>query len=197
MLIDVKQDRYVFIMDQVEVHAILEARHLRNALHKELSIDKPDWVLVSAEDPSQTLYKTALSCLPDNVIYLAHTPQMLPFGEESLFPGKVRSELLGKARAIVTISEFVSDLFDIEYGAEHFHGGVIKNHPPHYGKDFLNIGSFRNEYVLLINPCAVKGISIFIELVKGNPDVSFAVVSGWGTTSRDMAELKTYNNVTI
>ena len=41
----------------------------------------------------------------------------------------------------------------------------------------------------MVNPCALKGISIFLGLVDALPNLDFAVVPTWGTTSSDRAEL--------
>jgi glycosyltransferase involved in cell wall biosynthesis len=47
----------------------------------------------------------------------------------------------------------------------------------------------------MINPCAVKGISIFLEIAGRMPDYQFGVVPGWGTTSADRRALGRLPNV--
>ena len=49
----------------------------------------------------------------------------------------------------------------------------------------------------LVNPCAVKGISIFLELAARMPDVRFAAVPTWGTSDRDRAALAAQPNVRL
>lgn len=195
--VQVKANRFVFEVNNVEVHAVFEAGDLPQALVNELSDDVADWVLVSAEDPSQTLFRAALEAQPDKVIYLAHTPQMLPFGKESLYPGKRRAELIGQSQGIVTISDFVAGLVIEEYGQQYGEAKVFTNHPPHYGDDFPVLGDFENAYVLCFNPCEVKGLSIFLGLAEQNPDISFAVVPGWGTTPTHLKEIARYSNITV
>jgi glycosyltransferase involved in cell wall biosynthesis len=46
----------------------------------------------------------------------------------------------------------------------------------------------------MFNPCAVKGISIFLEVAARLPAHSFAVVPGWGTTAEDRCALEKLSN---
>ncbi|MGA2743045.1 MAG: glycosyltransferase, partial [Bryobacteraceae bacterium] len=48
-----------------------------------------------------------------------------------------------------------------------------------------------------MNPCAVKGISIFLELADRMPTVRFAGVPTWGTTQQDRAALAGRANITL
>ena len=41
----------------------------------------------------------------------------------------------------------------------------------------------------MINPCAVKGISIFLALADRFPQLRFGALPGWGTTRQDLAKL--------
>jgi glycosyltransferase involved in cell wall biosynthesis len=59
------------------------------------------------------------------------------------------------------------------------------------------VGRFDNRFVTLVNPCAVKGISIFLGLSRRFPEVEFAAVPTWGTTPEDLAALQAHPNVTI
>ncbi|MGE5340425.1 MAG: amino acid adenylation domain-containing protein [Candidatus Omnitrophota bacterium] len=186
-------DTYMFTLNGVSVYAVKHADNLREALIAEIKSYQPDWILISSEDPSQLLLRAVHQVSPHNVIYLAHTPQMLPFGPESLYPGKKRTELIGQSAIILTISHFVSDYIRQWSGFETF-----VHHPPHYGKgDFPCLGSFDNEYIVMINPCQVKGIAIFIALAESFPQFKFAVVPGWGTTPTDTRRLNSLANVTF
>ena len=53
--------------------------------------------------------------------------------------------------------------------------------------DRPHLGRFENRFVSMVNPCAVKGISIFLALAERFPDVEFAAVPTWGTTAADLA----------
>jgi glycosyltransferase involved in cell wall biosynthesis len=49
----------------------------------------------------------------------------------------------------------------------------------------------------MVNPCAVKGISIFLALADRFPQVTFHALRGWGTTAVDEAELARRTNVEV
>ena len=67
-----------------------------------------------------------------------------------------------------------------------------------YGEPpYPSFGSFDKGYVLMINPCVVKGISIFLELAGRFPDIPFAALTGWGTTRQDREAMSRVPNITI
>ena len=69
-------------------------------------------------------------------------------------------------------------------------------HPPIYGAGpFANYGNFERGLIAMINPCAVKGISIFLETAERLPEYEFGVVPGWGTTAADRRALERLPNV--
>jgi glycosyltransferase involved in cell wall biosynthesis len=71
-------------------------------------------------------------------------------------------------------------------------------HPPIYGDaPFPNFGGFDQQQILMVNPCQVKGISIFLELAKRFPQLSFAALRGWGTTTADREALAAHPNVRL
>jgi glycosyltransferase involved in cell wall biosynthesis len=49
----------------------------------------------------------------------------------------------------------------------------------------------------MVNPCAVKGISIFLELARRLPGVEFAAIPTWGTTAEDREALGKVPNVSV
>lgn len=183
----------VFTMNGVEAHAVRESHQLRAYLVKQLQQFKPDWVLVSSEDPSQNLLSASLKTCPGRVVYLAHTPQMFPFGPASLHPGKMRTDLIGHSAAIITISHFVADYIKRWTDLDAF-----VNHPPHYGSGpFPDLSCYDSGHVLLMNACEIKGLPIFLDLARALPDVKFAALAGYGTTSQHRAALASLPNVTL
>ncbi len=57
-----------------------------------------------------------------------------------------------------------------EYIEQHCGAKPAVIHPPMYGEPpYPSFGSFDKGYVLMINPCVVKGISIFLELAGRFP----------------------------
>jgi amino acid adenylation domain-containing protein len=183
----------IFNLNGVEIHAVVEPSRLCAYVVEQIREFEPDWTLVSSEDRSQSLLEAALRAHHSRVIYLAHTPQMFPFGPAGLYPGKRRTALIGRAASIITISRFVADYIKQWTGFESF-----VHHPPHYGSaPFPNLGSIENDYVLMINACAVKGISIFSALARALPNIQFAALPGWGTTAAERAVLSTLPNVVL
>ena len=47
----------------------------------------------------------------------------------------------------------------------------------------------------MVNPCAVKGIAILLEVARALPHVNFAALPGWGTTAADRARLEALPNI--
>src|SRR3954469_23068110 len=153
----------------------------------------PDWVLVSSEDLSHGLLREAHHCAPGRVVYLAHTPQFYPFGPASWNPERHAAELVAQSAGIVAIGRHMAEYIHRELGAP---AAVI--HPPIYGKPpYPNLARFERGLISMINPCAVKGISIFLDLARRLPAHDFGVVLGWGTTSEDRHELLRLGNVRI
>jgi glycosyltransferase involved in cell wall biosynthesis len=52
-------------------------------------------------------------------------------------------------------------------------------------------------YVTMVNPCAYKGIVIFLALADALPDVPFLAVRSWGTTEDDLDALRRRPNITV
>jgi glycosyltransferase involved in cell wall biosynthesis len=71
-------------------------------------------------------------------------------------------------------------------------------HPPIYGSGpFPNLARFDRGLIAMINPCAVKGISIFLAVAERMPAHRFGATPGWGTTSEDRRALTRLPNVRI
>ena len=49
----------------------------------------------------------------------------------------------------------------------------------------------------MVNPCAVKGIDIFVALAARLPHLQFAAVPTWGTNAQDLAALRSRPNITV
>lgn len=154
---------------------------------------QPDWVLVSSEDLSHTLLREAARAAPGRIVYLAHTPQFFPFGPESWHPDPPAAEIVRSAAAVVAIGRHMAG-----YIREHLGRGAAVVHPPIYGPGpWPDLADFARKRVLMINPCAVKGISIFMELARIFSEIPFDALRGWGTTAEDEAALAALPNVTL
>ena len=167
-------------------------RHV-DRLAAEIEQWKPDWVLVSSEDLSHVLLREAFRVAPGRLIFVAHTPQFMPFGPESWYPDASASALVRQARGVVVIGRHMAG-----YVREHLGVQPVVIHPPIYGTaPWRNLGRFDNRYVLMVNPCVVKGVTVLANLAKRMPHLEFAALAGWGTTSADRALLGSLPNVTM
>lgn len=182
----------IFTLEGVEVHAVTDHARLRAYLLAQLDKFAPDCIVVSTEDPSQNLLNAALqSDAP--VVYLARTTSFLPFGPQAYFPSEQRARLLKRVDAIVAVSEFVARYIQ-QWSGLQAHVLPIS----HFGSPpFPDFGCFERGYVTMINPCAVKGISIFLGLAERFPHIEFAAVPTWGTTPTDRAALAKLPNVRL
>lgn len=163
-----------------------------SVLRDEIQKIEPDWVLVSSEDVGQSLLRAAAQAAADRIVYLAHTPQFFPLGPESWNPQAGAAEVVRSACGVVAISEYVAGML----AAEGIAARVI--HPPMYGQGpFEQAATFDSGFVLTVNPCAVKGITIFLALSDRFPRVKFAALPGWGTTGADREALERRPNVEV
>src|ERR1019366_4397002 len=152
--------------ESIAVFAVEDPSRRIQVLRHQIHEFQPDWVLVSSEDLGHGLLREAQHSAPGHVVYLAHTPQFFPFGPASWNPDR--------------------------------EAAVI--HPPIYGAGpFADYGALGaglvTGLVSMINPCAVKGLPIFLVIAARLPEAEFGVVPGWGTTASDRRALERLPNV--
>jgi glycosyltransferase involved in cell wall biosynthesis len=177
----------------IEVRSVIEPARRALVLREQIASFRPDWVLVSSEDLGHALLREAHHGAPGRVVYVAHTPQFFPFGRESWNPDPKGAELVAQAAGIVAIGRSMAAYIEAAVGRR---PAVI--HPPIYGAGpFPLRANFDGGLATMINPCAIKGISIFLELAALFPDVRFGALPGWGTTAADRAALVAAPNVEI
>lgn len=177
----------------VQVFAAAAPQRRRRLLTEQIRQFQPDWVLVSSEDLGQVLLREASDAAPGRIVYLAHTPQLFPFGPASWNLNPDGAKLVRGSAAIVAIGEHTAD-----YIARHAGRRPAVIHPPIYGQGpFENYACFDTGLVTMINPCALKGISVFLDLARRFPQYEFGALPGWGTTAADQAALKELPNVTL
>jgi hypothetical protein len=130
---------------------------------------------------------------PGRVVWLAHTPQLFPFGPASWNPDAHAAEFVGRAAAVVAIGRHTA-----RYIEEHAGCRAEVIHPPIYGSGpFRQCGAFDSGLITLINPCSVKGVSILLALAERMPDATFGALPGWGTTSEDRRAMERLPNITL
>jgi surfactin synthase thioesterase subunit/glycosyltransferase involved in cell wall biosynthesis len=166
---------------------------LRASFEAELKRFRPEIILASSDDPAQLLLETALRRPEARVVYLARATLAVPFGPDCAFPSEAKTERLRAASRAVGVSGYVADYFRRYGGIDAVHVPISLMEP----EQWPELGRFDNEFVTLVNPCAVKGIDIFLALADAFPDVAFAAVPTWGTNVRDRAALAARPNVRV
>ncbi len=181
------------VVDGIRILGVRDLSFHHRRLGNEIRRLQPDWVLVSSEDISHVLLREASQAAPGRIVFLAHTPQFFPFGPESWNPDAAATDLVRRARAVVVIGDHMAGYVKTHAGCD---AHVI--HPPIYGRPpYREMGRFGDGFVLMINPCTVKGLGIFLDLAGRFPDVEFAALNGWGTTDADRDELQSRPNTRL
>jgi glycosyltransferase involved in cell wall biosynthesis len=177
----------------VSIISIKDLVRRRTVLTEQIRAFEPDFVLVSSEDLSHVLLREAHATAPDRIVYLAHTPQFFPFGPASWNPDPQAAAIVKSARMIVAIGTHMQG-----YIRQHLGADAVVIHPPIYGSPpFARFGAFDEGWVLMVNPCVVKGISIFLALAHAFSALPFAALKGWGTTAADLEALAALPNVIV
>ena len=84
-----------------------------------------------------------------------------------------KTENLRHADGVVGVSHYVADYVKQWSGIDAIHVPISLLERV---SEYPDLGSFDNPYVSMVNPCAVKGITIFLELADRLPHVQFAAV---------------------
>jgi glycosyltransferase involved in cell wall biosynthesis len=186
-------NREALVKRGVEVYEAAERSQLAPLLRRHIAEFQPDWVLVSSEDLGHGLLREAHDSAPGRVVYLAHTPQFFPFGPASWNPDPGATALVTRSAAVVAIGQQTA-----AYIRQHGGCDAVVIHPPIYGAGpFPNLASFDAGLITMVNPCAVKGVSIFTSLAERFPAYGFGAVPGWGTTAADRAALAERPNIAM
>jgi len=179
--------------ESIAVTAVEEPARRVQVLRQQIREFRPDWVLVSSEDLGHSLLREAHAAAPGRVVYLAHTPQFYPFGPASWIPDRHAAGLVAQSAGIVAIGHHMAGYIERELGRP-----AVVIHPPIYGPAPASPLTPTGEALItMINPCAVKGISIFLSVAASLPNRQFGVVPGWGTTAEDRRALERLPNVRL
>jgi len=180
----------------VDVHVVTNAvtnASLRACLANQVEAFQPEVILTSTDDPAQLLLEAALRVENVRVVYLARATLAVPFGPDCAFPSETKTERLRAVDRVVGVSQYVAGYFHKFAGIDAVHVPISLLEPG----DWPALGRFTNEFVTLVNPCAVKGLVIFLALADQFPEALFAAVPTWGTNQQDRAALRARPNVRI
>jgi surfactin synthase thioesterase subunit/glycosyltransferase involved in cell wall biosynthesis len=183
----------VFDHGGVEVHVVTRNPNLRGYFAGQIPEFSPSVILASTDDPAQLLLETALRAEGPRVVYLVRATLAVPFGPDAAFPSELKTGTLRSVDGVVGVSRYVAGYVRRWSGIEAVHVPISLMEPG----PFPDLGRFDNEFVTLVNPCAVKGISIFLALAERMPGVRFAAVPTWGTNEQDRAALQAHPNVVV
>ena len=189
-----RDDGFEYDYGGVRVEALTSEDESRRGAYasRRIADFQPDWVLV-ADDKRRFMVRSALGAAPHRVVLLLQTIIQLPFGPLAVRPEAEETVRMASARSLLVISRFMQ-----QYIVRH---GRLSAHVlpmPVYGNGpFRNLARFDTGFVTMINPCALKGGSLFVALARAHPRVDFAAVPTWGIDERMSRELAALPNVTI
>lgn len=183
-----------FTLEGVDVRTLTSHSQLRAAFQAHIDDFRPDIIVTSTDDPGHLLFDLAVKAPHARVVYLVRATIAVPFGPDSSSVNAKKTEALRRADGVVGVSHYVAGYVRQWAGIDAVHVPISLLEPV---ADYPNLGSFDNRYVAMVNPCAVKGISIFLELARRMPDVAFAAIPTWGTQSDEMAAMRALPNVTL
>src|SRR5580692_7909935 len=190
---DVTQGAARFDLNGVDVRTLTLNPQLRAYFSQQVAEFDPDVILTSTDDPAQLLFDIASRAPRARLVYLVRATIAVPFGPDSSSPNQAKTEMLRQADGIAGVSEYVAGYVRQWSGLEAIHVPIalLERREAH------QLGRFDNPYVVMVNPCAVKGISIFLALADRAPQLEFAAVPTWGTSARDLAGLRRRSNIAV
>lgn len=178
----------------VEVRVLSRDPKLRAFFQSQVDEFDPDIIITSTDDPGQLLFDIAVKAPRARVVYLVRATIAVPFGPDSSMVSAAKTDMLRRADGVVGVSHYVAAYVRQWSGIDAVHVPISLLEPqPHYE----NLGHFENEFVSMVNPCAVKGISIFLDLADRMPETRFAAIPSWGTMESELQELKRRPNITL
>lgn len=183
-----------FELGGVDVRVLTSRPELRAAFQRHIDEFGPDIIVTSTDDPGQLLFDLAVKAPKARVVYLVRATIATPFGPDSSGANERKADLLRRADGVVGVSRYVA-------GYVRQWGGIAAVHVPisllESRDQYPVLGRFENRYVSMVNPCAVKGISIFLGLADRMPHLQFAAIPTWGADPDDLDQLRRRPNITL
>ncbi len=186
-------DTAIHVRKGVEYHAAPDGRRLWKLLAAQIREFDPDAILISEDRTFLGLAAAMEEGGPDRVLYVAHSQSTLPFGPESFAPDAAKIEVLRRAAGIAVVSNYMRDYVRRWSGLD----AELVAIPAYGSGPFPNLGDRDDGFVTLVNPSAIKGVCIFEEMAGARPEVEFAAVATWATTTADCERLRRLPNVRL
>ncbi len=183
-----------FRLGGVDVRALSQNPHLRGFFQSQIDDFDPDIIITSTDDPGQLLFDLAVKAPRARVVYLVRATIAVPFGPDSSMVSAAKTETLKRADGVVGVSHYVAGYVREWSGLDAIHVPISLLER---AEGFPLLGRFENPYIAMVNPCAVKGISIFLELARRMPHLRFAAIPTWGTLAAEIAEMEAEPNITL
>lgn len=178
----------------VEIHALTRNPHLRAFFQHQIDAFDPDIIVTSTDDPGQLLFDIATKAPRARVVYLVRATIAVPFGPDSSMVSAAKTEALKRADGVVGVSHYVAGYVRQWSGIDAIHVPISLLEPV---SEYPLLGRFDNDYVAMVNPCAVKGITIFLGLAERFPHLKFAAIPTWGTQPAELDAMRALPNVTL
>ncbi len=178
----------------VDVRTLTRNPQMRLFFSRHIAEFNPDVIITSTDDPGQLLFDLAIRAPHARVVYLVRATIAVPFGPDSSMTSIAKTENLRHADGVVGVSHYVANYVKQWSGIKAIHVPISLLERV---SEYPDLGSFDNPYVSMVNPCAVKGIAIFLELADRLPAVKFAAVPTWGATPDDLEDLRRRLNITL
>ncbi len=182
----------MFRNNGIEVYAARDRMRLCEEVMRRSREFESAWTLVS-EDSKFILLEAALEANPSRVVCVVHTTSSLPFGPMALEPKPGSAEVLKKAAGVITVSKYLKGYVKTWAGVD----AQVVYFPSYGDGPFAHFNNYDRGYVTMINPSAIKGISIFLEMAKAMPDVEFAAVPTWASMPEDVRSLEELPNMRV
>jgi hypothetical protein len=172
-------------------------------LQEEIKVFSPTHIISNDGLSMQASFATDLAYLGMRRIVVVHTAEQLPFGPfAGGMPGHSctarEADLLHRLDGIWSVSEVIRE-YALDYGQ--LQTRYLLHHPWTYlvGKEHelpRHLFNWDKRFVGMINPCAVKGSSIFLSLARACPKLDFLTYLSWGTDERIVKQMENLANVT-
>lgn len=180
-------------LNGVDVRTLALNPQLRTFFQAQIEEFDPDIIVTSTDDPAHLLYELAVRAARARVVFLVRATIAVPFGPDSAMLSAEKTGMLRRADSVVGVSNYVANYVEQWSGipAVHVPISLLER------QEFPQVGGWANRYIAMVNPCLVKGLTIFLQLADRMPGQAFAAVPTWGTTADDLAEMRKRQNVSI